>query len=178
MSTRQQKSVTSGSLLSRLRMGVGFLMLFSILLIDCGTEKPGVMETPPPDVTVSQPIVGPVEEQVPFQGLIVAKPKSDIRSRVRGHLIKVTFKDGDLVKKGDLLYEIDPEPAKASLGAAKAQEKASDATLTFAKAEYARERTLLPKGGSTREEVELRAAKQAVAQGELLKAKAAVRQAE
>jgi RND family efflux transporter MFP subunit len=154
------------------------LMLLCTIVIGCGPEKPSVVETPPPPVTVSHPIVGPVEEQVPFEGRIVAKPKSDIRSRVRGHLTKVTFQDGDMVKEGDLLYEIDPGTAKAALSAAKAQEKASDASLTFAKAEYARERSLLPKGGTSREEVELRAAKQAVAQGNLAKAKAAVEEAE
>jgi RND family efflux transporter MFP subunit len=83
-----------------------------------------------------------------------------------------------MVKEGNLLYEIDPRPARVALDGAKAQEKAADASLQFAKAEYNRERSLLPKGGSTREEVELRFAKQAVAQGNLLKAKAAVGEAE
>jgi RND family efflux transporter MFP subunit len=148
------------------------------MLSGCGLGPPPIAETPPPPVTVSRPIVGPVEDQVPFEGRIVAKPKGDIRARVRGHLTKVTFQDGDLVKEGDLLYEIDPRPARVALDGAKAQEKAADASLQFAKAEYNRERSLLPKGGSTREEVELRFAKQAVAQGNLLKAKAAVGEAE
>jgi RND family efflux transporter MFP subunit len=148
------------------------------MLSGCGPAPPPIAETPPPPVTISRPIVGPVEDQVPFEGRIVAKPKGDIRARVRGHLTKVMFQDGDMVKEGDLLYEIDPRPAQVALDGAKAQEKAAEASLTFAKAEYNRERTLLPKGGSTREEVELRFAKQAVAQGNLLKAKAAVEEAE
>lgn len=178
MSRKQLELVKPWSRPACLRTRVGILMLLCMILLGCGPVNPSVVETPPPPVTVSQPIVGPVEEQVPFQGLIVAKPKSDIRSRVRGHLTKVTFKDGDMVKEGDLLYEIDQGPAKAALDAAKAEEKAADAALAFAKAEYARERSLLPKGGSSREEVELRAAKQAVAQGNVGKAKAAVEQAE
>jgi RND family efflux transporter MFP subunit len=178
MRTNHLESVKSWNRLARLRTVLGFLTLLCLILIGCGPEKPPVVETPPPTVTVSQPIVGPVEDQVPFEGRIVSKPKADIRARVRGHLTKVEFKDGDMVKKGDLLYEIDQGPAKAALAGAKAQEKAAEATLTFAKAEYNRERTLLPKGGSTREEVELRAAKQAVAQGEVLKAKAAVEEAD
>ena len=156
----------------------GLAAVLTGMLSGCGPSTPPIAETPPPPVTVSRPIVGPVEDQVPFEGRIVAKPKGDIRARVRGHLTKVTFQDGDLVKEGDLLYEIDPRPARVALDGAKAQEKAADAALQFAKAEYNRERTLLPKGGSTREEVELRFAKQAVAQGNLLKAKAAVGEAE
>jgi multidrug efflux system membrane fusion protein len=154
------------------------LVVLTGMLYGCDSAVPPVVDTPPPPVTISQPIVGPVEEQVPFEGRIVAKPKAEIRSRVRGHLTKVVFHDGDLVKEGALLYEIDPRQAKAALDAAKAQVTAAEATLRFAKAEYARERALLPSGGSSREEVELRIAKQAVAQGELLKAKAAVEDAE
>lgn len=156
----------------------GGLVVLMGLLSGCDSATPPVVETPPPPVTVSHPIVGPVEDQVPFEGRIVAKPQAEIRSRVRGHLTKVTFQDGDMVKEGDLLYEIDPRPAKVALDGARAQAAAAEATLTFAKAEYLRERSLLPKGGTSREEVELRAAKQAVAQSEVLKAKAAVEDAE
>lgn len=156
----------------------GLAAVLTSMQSGCGPAPPPLAETPPPPVTISLPIVGPVEDQLPFQGFIVAKPKGEIRARVRGHMTKVTFQDGDMVKEGDLLYEIDPRPAQVALDAAKAQEKAADAGLQFAKAEYNRERTLLPKGGSTREEVELRFAKQAVAQGNLLKAKAAVEEAE
>src|SRR5262249_42552647 len=148
------------------------------VLSGCDSATPAVVENPPPPVTISQPIVGPVEDQVPFEGRIVAKPKEDVRARVRGHLTKVAFQDGDMVKEGDLLYEIDPRPARAALNAAKAQESAANAALQFAKAEYDRERALLPKGATSREEVQLRAAKHTVAQGELLKAKAAVEEAE
>jgi RND family efflux transporter MFP subunit len=83
-----------------------------------------------------------------------------------------------MVKKGDVLYEIDPRPAKASLDAAKAQEKAADAALQFARAEYNRTRVLLPSGASTREELETWIAKQAIAKGDLLKAQASVEQAQ
>ncbi len=156
----------------------GGLVVLMAVLSGCNPAAPSVMETPPPRVTVSQPIVGPVEDQVPFEGRIVAKPKEDLRARVRGHLTKVTFQDGDIVKEGVLLYEIDPRPAQVALDGAKAQEAAAKAALQFAKAELDRERSLLPQGATSREEVQLRVAKHEVAKANLQKAKAAVEEAE
>lgn len=160
-----------------LRLTGGFVVLTSVLS-GCDSAAPPVVDTPPPPVTVSHPIVREVVDRDDYEGRIVAGQKVEIRARVRGHLIAVKFQAGDMVKKDDLLYEIDPRPAKTARDGAKAQEKAAEAALQFAKAEYNRERALLPKGGTSREEVELRFAKQAVANGEFLKAKAAVEQAQ
>jgi RND family efflux transporter MFP subunit len=135
-------------------------------------------DTPPPPVTVSQPVVRNVIDQDDYEGRITAMKTVEVRARVRGHLIKVNFQDGEIVKQGALLYEIDPRPPKASLDAAKAQEKAADAALQFARAEYNRTRTLIPSGATSREELETWAAKQAIARGDLLKAQAAVEQAQ
>ncbi len=156
----------------------GGLIVLTGVLFGCDSAAPSVVDTPPPPVTISHPIVRRVVDQDDYEGRIVAGQKVEIRARVRGHLIAVKFKAGDVVKKDALLYEIDPRPAKTALDGAKAQEKAAEAALKFARAEYNRERALFPKGATSREEVELRLAKQDVANGELLKAKAAVEQAQ
>lgn len=156
----------------------GGLVVLMGLLLGCDAAKPSVVDTPPPPVTVSQPIVRTVVDQDEYEGRIVAGQKVEIRARVRGHLQSVKFQAGDMVKKNDLLYEIDPRPAQASLEGAKAQLKAAEASRNFAKSEYSRERMLFTKGATTREDVELRFAKQEVASGEVLKAKAAVDQAQ
>jgi RND family efflux transporter MFP subunit len=137
-----------------------------------------VAETPPPPVTVSQPLVREVTDYDEYDGRIAAIPKVDVRARVRGHLMKVNFQDGQLVKKGDLLYEIDPRPYQAALDAAKAQETAADAGLQFARAEYNRMRMLVAKQAASREDLDSWVAKQATARGDLLKARAAVEQAQ
>lgn len=155
----------------------GIVVLMSVFS-GCDSATPSVVDAPPPSVTISHPIVRKVVDQDDYEGRIVAGQKVEIRARVRGHLKTVKFQAGDTVKKDDLLYEIDPRPAKAALGGAKAQEKSAEAALKFAKAEHNRERSLLPKGATSREEVELRLAKQEVSNGELLKAKAAVEQAQ
>lgn len=156
----------------------GGLVILTGVLFGCDSAAPSVVDTPPPPVTISRPIVRKIVDQDDYEGRIVAGQKVEIRARVRGHLKTVKFQAGDMVKKDDLLYEIDPRPAQAALDGAKAQEKAAEAGLNFAKAEYKRERSLFPKGATSREEVELRYAKQEVANGELLKARAAVEQAQ
>ena len=159
------------------RLG-GLVAVLTVLLSGCGPTAPPITETPPPPVTVSKPVVRQVIDFDNYEGHIKAAKTVNVRARVRGHLIKVHFQAGAIVKEGELLYEIDPRPAKAELDAAKAQESAADASLQFAKAEYNRTRTLLSKGASTREELETWIAKQAIAKGDALKAKAAVERAE
>ncbi len=156
----------------------GLLLIQTILLSGCGPAVPPVSETPPPPITVSKPVVRNVTDFDEYEGRIAAAQKVEIRARVRGHLTKVNFQAGQIVKEGDLLYQIDLRPYKTALDAAKAQQKAADAGLQFATAEYDRTRRLASTGASTREELESWIAKQAMAKGDTLKAQAAVEQAQ
>lgn len=143
----------------------------------CNTSPPTNPESAPP-VTVRQPQLREVIDHDDYEGRIAAVETVEVRARVRGHLDKVYFQDGKLVKEGDPLFEIDPRPYKAALDAAEAQKAAAEASLELARKEYARYSQLLRSGASTREEVEVWSAKQAVAQAERLKALAAVEQAQ
>jgi RND family efflux transporter MFP subunit len=100
-----------------------------------GELKPGP-EPAPPDVTVVQPVSREVTDHEDFTGRVDAIENVDVRPRVTGYLTKVAFKDGAEVKKGDVLFEIDPRPyqaqldqAEANLKAAEAQREASKRTL-------------------------------------------------
>ena len=104
------------------RLG-GLAAVLTTLLSGCGPTAPPITETPPPPVTVSKPVVRQVIDFDNYEGHIKAAKTVNVRARVRGHLIKVHFQAGAIVKEGELLYEIDPRPAKAELDAAKAQEK-------------------------------------------------------
>ena len=72
-------------------------------------------------VTVSQPFVTEIVEWDEYAGRFDAVEAVEIRTRVSGHLTSVLFKDGQTVKKGDLLYVIDPRPFERALELARAE---------------------------------------------------------
>ena len=76
---------------------------------------------PPMAVTVSQPHVADVVEWDEYSARFDAVESVEIRTRVSGHLTSVLFKDGQTVKKGDLLYVIDPRPFERALELARAE---------------------------------------------------------
>jgi RND family efflux transporter MFP subunit len=147
------------------------------VLSGCDSTPP-VVETPPPPVTVSQPLAREVIDHDDYEGRVAAVETVDVRARVRGHLVKVDFQDGEIVKKDELLFEIDPRPYKAALDGAQAQRAAADAALELATKEYRRAASLLQSKAASREEVDVWTGKQGVAKAEQLKAEAAVEQAQ
>jgi RND family efflux transporter MFP subunit len=155
----------------------GGLVVFTGILAGCTSTLP-VAEPPPAPVSVSQPLVHEVIDFDDYEGRIGAVETLEVRARVRGHLIKVNFQEGEMVKEGDLLFEVDPRPYKASLDAAEAQKAVAEANLELAKKEYARTAQLARTGAASREEVDVWTGKQAVAKAERLKAIAAVEQAQ
>ncbi|MGR8940811.1 MAG: efflux RND transporter periplasmic adaptor subunit [Gammaproteobacteria bacterium] len=76
---------------------------------------------PPPKIKIAQPLSQSVTESDEYTGRIEAVESVEIRARVSGYLDKVNFKDGEKVKKGDLLFVIDPRPFKAQLDYAMAE---------------------------------------------------------
>jgi RND family efflux transporter MFP subunit len=149
------------------------MVLAAGLLWGCNADLP-VTETPPPRVSVSQPVVREVTDYDDYEGRIAAVETVEVRARVRGHLVKINFEDGQIVQKGDLLCEIDPRPYQAALDAAKAQLAGANASLELATKEYNRAAGLLRANAASREEVDVWVGKQAVAKAERLKAEAAV----
>jgi len=72
-------------------------------------------------VTVSRPIAREVVEWDEYTGRFDAVDAVDVRARVSGYLVEVHFKDGQMVKKGDLLFTIDPRPFERALDQARAE---------------------------------------------------------
>src|SRR5258708_16274551 len=64
----------------------------------------------PPPVTVSAPLLRDIVEWDEFTGQFAAVDYVEIRARVSGYLTEIHFQDGDIVKRGDLLFAIDPRP--------------------------------------------------------------------
>lgn len=96
----------------------------------------------PPPVTVSQPLRREIVEWDEFTGQFAAIDYVEVRARVAGYLESIHFTDGQLVKKGDLLFVIDPRPFEAVLASAQAQVTEAQARLELANRQLARAREL------------------------------------
>ena len=94
----------------------------------CSKEAPPAAP-PPPDVMVTAPIQRDVPVYMELVGQAVGFQDVEIRARVEGFLETVAFTEGSLVRKGQLLYKIDPKPLQAALANAKANLATSQARL-------------------------------------------------
>lgn len=100
----------------------GIVALGLVAACDTRVERDAHAQVAPPapKVTVALPITAPVGEWTEHTGRAEAVESVEIRSRATGHLQRVAFKDGDLVKQGDLLFVIDPRPYGAVVTRAQA----------------------------------------------------------
>jgi RND family efflux transporter MFP subunit len=145
---------------------VGLCPLAAVLFAGCD-KGPGLAETPPPAVTVSQPVEREVVNYDEYEGRLAAVETVEVRARVRGELIKVRFKDGDFVTKGDPLFDIDPRPYKAALAGAEAKKANAEANLKLATNEVERTRGLVAKGAASQFDLEAWIAKRDVSKAEV-----------
>ena len=99
-----------------------------------------------PAVTVAKPIVRDVIEDDEFVGRFEAVEDVTIRSRVGGYLDSIHFRDGSLIKRGDLLFTIDQRPFQTALTQAKAQLEVAGTSLDFADAQFKRAEKLVSQG--------------------------------
>src|SRR5271157_5835360 len=97
----------------------------------------------PPSVTVANPIERTVVDQDEYVGRFVAVDSVEIRSRVSGYLSEIHFTDGQLVKKGDLLFVIDHRPFQIALDQMRANLAQARANLAFTEADLARGQELV-----------------------------------
>jgi multidrug efflux system membrane fusion protein len=136
------------------------LLLLTALGLAAGTgcqRAPSqVAPAEPPVLPVSKPVQREVTDYVDFTGRTDAVEAVDIRPRVTGYLIKMAFKEGSEVKKGDLLFEIDPRPYQAQLDQAQGQVALNEASLKLARTTYERDRAIASSvaGGVSRQQLD------------------------
>jgi RND family efflux transporter MFP subunit len=119
-------------------------LLFGVILLlpaaGCQEKNPSAQATPPPVVQVSTPVLRKGKDQVTDYQIFTARTEAvksvDVKSRVTGYLTKILFKDGDEVKEGSVLFEIDNRPYKATLDQAKAMLEIAKASMIKTQAEY------------------------------------------
>lgn len=131
-----------------------FASLFSCLLLGgCGSE-PTVAPPVPPKATVQTPVARELSDYAEYNGWIDANQTVEVRARVRGHIQKIHFTDGQLVDQGDLLFELDPRPFQSDIDRANEQVKIFKAQQVAAAKDAVRLRELLGKGGASVAQVE------------------------
>ena len=114
-----------------------------------------------PVVTVAQPLQKTIVEWDDYVGRFEASQAVEIRPRVSGALESIHFRDGDIVRKGQLLFTIDPRPFAASLAEARARVASAATALSLARSELARANRLVADQAVSAEEVDsLKAAAQ------------------
>jgi membrane fusion protein, multidrug efflux system len=124
--------------------GIGSaIVLLGFALAGC-EQKPQAAAAPaPPAVTVAQPVKRTVTDWDEFTGRFEAVEEVQVRARVGGYVTNVEFRDGDMVRTGDLLYVIDPRPFEAVALQADGQLSDARAKAELAKRELDRGLTLV-----------------------------------
>ena len=89
-----------------------------------------------------------------YNGWLAAFKTLEVRSRVRGHIQSIHFKDGDIVTKGQLLFQLDPRPFQVEIDRATANARALDAQKIAAKKDLARYTELIKTGAASRQELD------------------------
>jgi RND family efflux transporter MFP subunit len=114
-----------------------------LALAGCGEAPQQKGAPPPPTVTIAKPTQRTVIDQDEYVGRFVAVNMVEVRARVSGYLEQVHFRDGQIVKEGDLLFTIDKRPFQNTLAQAKANLDLAKSNLVFTEADYARAKQLL-----------------------------------
>ena len=147
----------------------------SLLLSAC---KEGAADTTlpsaAPTVDVARVVYKQTQQWNEFNGRIAATDAVEIRPRVSGYIRQIAFAEGSEVKRGDLLFEIDPRPFEAELNSALARLEHAQAALTLAQAQDRRAQRLLPTSAISRDAADSKRAALVQSEAAVREAKAAV----
>ncbi len=134
------------------------IFLLGLVITAAGCSPPPLAETPPLEVVVSQPLPPGTKPELiadwdVYTGNVEAKDSIEVRSRVKGHVKKVEFAEGEEIAAGTELYQIDSEPFQADLKKAKGELATSEAKLKLAEEKIAFYKPLADKGSVSKEEL-------------------------
>jgi multidrug efflux system membrane fusion protein len=136
-----------------------------VALAGCSSEAAPVDALPPPpEVSVATVLSKPVRHWDDFTGHVTAAESVEVRPRVSGYVERVAYKEGQEIRKGDLLFVIDPRPYRAALARAQARLAQAQSEATLAVSQDRRAQALVEARALSRAAFEAR--KAAVAQAE------------
>src|ERR1700676_5818770 len=143
---------------SPLRIVSALVLGFCLFLTGCARAPSEAPTAAPTPVTVSYPVGRDVTDYADFTARAAAVDSVEVRAHVWGYLDKVNFKEGDLVQKGHVLFELDPRPYQALLNQAKAKVAQDNAQLAFDEAEHQGNLQLYQRTAVTRSQLDKTAA--------------------
>ena len=149
-----------------------------LVLAGCNQSQQQAGGPPPPAVTVAKPVQRTVIDQDEYVGRFAAVDSVEIRSRLSGYLSDIHFKDGQMVKQGDLLFTIDRRPFEIALEQMRANLAQARANLAFTEADLARGQSLLTNKTITEQAYDQRTQAKAVATASVAAQEAMVHSAE
>jgi len=153
-------------------------MLLAASLAGCGQGQQQTAAQNLPAVTVAKPAQRTVVDLDEYVGRFVAVNSVDIRSRLSGYLAQIHFTDGQMVKKGDLLFTIDRRPFEIVLEQMRANLAQARANLAFAKADLERGQSLVQNKTITEQVYDQRTQAKNVAEASVAAQEAMVHSAE
>ena len=165
---------------SRNRLPVLAMVFATLAAAGCSSgHAGGAPPSPPaPEVTSAKVLFNEVRDWADFTGRLEPVERVDVRPRVGGYVENVAFVEGADVKKGDLLFQIDPRPFKAAVERLRADRERAAAELELAHSYAGRAQRLLEQRAISQEEFEQRMSDATVADAKLASVKAALEAAE
>ena len=157
---------------------VALALALACFIASCGERQQQGGAPPPPTVAVAKPIKRTVFDFDEYVGRFTAINSVEVRGRVSGYLDKLHFKDGQLVKQGDLLFTIDKRPFQNTLDQARANLVQAQSNVAYTEADYTRGQALVRDKTITDQTFEQRAQAFRNAKASVTANEAAVRQAE
>lgn len=157
------------------RGGSLFLTVGFLALTGCEVKHPTPVATPPPIVEVARPLERVVTDYEVFTARTQAVQSVNIKARATGYLTKLGFKDGDYVKQGQILFEIDPRPYQDQLEVAIGNVARLEGQKKLLQVQVDRYTRLVAKGAASQQDLDIYIGQLAENTGALEAAKAQVK---
>jgi RND family efflux transporter MFP subunit len=150
------------------------VVALSFWLVACNNQQPGTHGPPPADVTVSKPEEKEVVNWNEFTGRTAAVKLVNVTPRVSGYIVDIPFKEGDLVHKGELLFQIDPRPYQDAYDQAVGQLQQAQANQQLQNVTFERQQRLRQTGVIAKEDYDTALSNKNTAAAQVVSAQAAL----
>src|ERR1700756_5237131 len=158
----------------QLALPVLALVFLILALTGCNQQPPAAQAHPPASVTVSKPVRKEIVDWNEFTGRTAAVNLVNITARVSGYIVNIPFKEGDMVHKGDLLFQIDPRPYQHAYEQAVGQLQQAKANQQLQEVTFTRQQKLRETGVIAKEDYDTALSNKYQANAQVVSAQAAV----